>query len=94
MPKIGGIRTVGCLSCSDHAMVEFTLLRDIRQARSTIRKLNFRKASFQLCRELVNITPWESVLKGKGAEQVFKEGRCLRKISLGHKSSPSPDGGS
>jgi len=48
-------------------MVEFTLLRDIRQARSTIRKLNFRKASFQLVRELVNKTTWESVLKDKGA---------------------------
>jgi len=64
------------IACSDHAMVEFTCLRDIGQAKSKIRKLNFRKANFQLFGELVNKTLWESVLKDKGAEcswQIFKE---------------------
>ena len=39
--------------------------------------ITLRKAKFQLFRELVNKTPWETVLMGKGAEQswqVFKEG--------------------
>ena len=49
-------------------MMEFTCLRDIGQAKSKIRKLNFRKANFQLFGELVNKTLWESVLKDKGAE--------------------------
>ena len=49
-------------------MVGFTLLRDIRQAKSKIRMLNFRKANFQLFRELVNKTPWESVFKDKRVE--------------------------
>ncbi|KFQ22506.1 hypothetical protein N331_03272, partial [Merops nubicus] len=37
---------------------------------------NFRKANFQLFKELLNRTPWEAVLRDKGAEQswqVFKE---------------------
>jgi len=66
------IRTGGCLHCSDCAAVEFTLLI----LDSKIRKLNFRKANFQLCREVVNKTSWESVLKDKGAEQsreIFQE---------------------
>jgi len=54
---------------SDHATVEFMLQRDMRQAKSKIRMLNFGKSKFQLFRELVSKTPWEIVLMGKGAEQ-------------------------
>ena len=48
----------------------------MRQAKCKIRTLSFRKANFQPFRELVNKTPWETVLMGKGAEQswqIFKE---------------------
>lgn len=51
-------------------------MRDIRQTKSKIKKLNFRKAKFQLFRELLNKTPWESALKDKGAQQswqIFKK---------------------
>ena len=48
-------------------IAEFTLLRDTGQAKNKIRRLNFRKANFQLFKELVNNIPWESVLKDKGA---------------------------
>ena len=51
---------------------EFTVLRDMGQAKSKIRMLNFGKASFQLFKELVNKIPWESVLKGKGTEQSWQ----------------------
>ena len=50
-------------------MVEYTVLGDMGQTKSKIRMLNFRKAKFQLFRELVSKTPWEIVLMGKGAEQ-------------------------
>ncbi|KFQ78147.1 hypothetical protein N335_09061, partial [Phaethon lepturus] len=43
--------------------------RDLDQVKSKVRTLNFRKAKFQLFRELVNRTPWETVLTDKGAEQ-------------------------
>ena len=58
----GDIRIGGCLGCSYHAMVEFTLQRDMRQVKSKIRKLNFRSANFG---ELKNKIPWETVLMGK-----------------------------
>jgi len=51
-------------------------IRNIRHTESKIGKLNFRKAIFQLFRELVSKTPWESVLQDKGVEQswqIFKE---------------------
>ncbi|KGL92594.1 hypothetical protein N301_15996, partial [Charadrius vociferus] len=50
--------------------------RDMGQAKSKVRTLNFRKANFQLFKELVNRTPWETALRDKGAEQswhIFKD---------------------
>jgi len=49
--KIGG-----SMGCSDHSLVEFTLLRDMGKARSTLRTKNFRKANFQLFKELLRRT--------------------------------------
>ena len=56
--------------------MEFAVLRDMGQAKSKVRTLNFRKANFQLFKELVNRTPWETALRDKGAEQswqIFKD---------------------
>ena len=83
---IGDIRIGGCLGCSHHAVVQFKLLRDIRQAKSKLGKLPFRKANFQLFGELVNKTPWESLLKGKRAEQSWQ---IFKEAFLGHKHTPS-----
>ncbi|KFQ66130.1 hypothetical protein N335_00947, partial [Phaethon lepturus] len=50
--------------------------RDMAQAKSKVRTLNFRKANCQLFREFVNRTPWENALRDKGAEQswqIFKD---------------------
>ena len=58
---IGDIGMGGCWGCCDHAEVELTVLRDIRQRKSKMRKLNFRKGDFQIFRELANGAPWESV---------------------------------
>ncbi|KAK4818026.1 hypothetical protein QYF61_004150 [Mycteria americana] len=73
---ISDVKIGGSLGCSDHALVEFTVLRDMGQARSIVRTLNFRKANFQLFKELVSRTPWETVLRDKGPEQswqIFKD---------------------
>jgi len=37
------------------------------KTRSTVRTLNFRKADFQLFKEFVSRTPWETVLRDRGA---------------------------
>ncbi|GAB0209193.1 hypothetical protein GRJ2_003385000 [Grus japonensis] len=73
---MGEVKTGGSLGCSDHALVEFTVLRDMGQVKSKVRTLNFRKANFQLFKELVNRTLWETALRDKGAEQswqIFKD---------------------
>ncbi|KFR11850.1 hypothetical protein N306_05276, partial [Opisthocomus hoazin] len=46
--------------------------RDMGKARSIVRTLNFRKANFQLFKELVSRTPWETVLRDKDAEQSWQ----------------------
>jgi len=51
---ISDIRIGGCLGCSNHGMVEFKLLKDVRETKSKIRNFNFRIAKFQLFRELVS----------------------------------------
>jgi len=45
---------------------------DMGKTRSIVRTLNFRKANFQLFKELVNRTPWETVLSDTGAEQSWQ----------------------
>ncbi|PKU47054.1 nedd4-binding protein 2-like 2 [Limosa lapponica baueri] len=70
--QIGDIKIRGSLGCSDHALVEFTVLRDMSQARSKVRTLNFRKTKFQLFKKLVNRSPWETALRDKGAEQSWQ----------------------
>ncbi|KFP48026.1 hypothetical protein N323_07381, partial [Cathartes aura] len=49
--------------------------RDMGQAKSKVRTLNFRKANFQLFKELVNRTPWETALRDKEEQtwQIFKD---------------------
>ncbi|KFP65292.1 hypothetical protein N322_12895, partial [Cariama cristata] len=49
---------------------------DMGQAKSEVRTLNFRKANFQLFKDLVNRTPWETALRDNRAEQswqIFKD---------------------
>jgi len=73
---IGGVKTGGSLGCSDHALVEFTVLRDMGKVKTIVMTLNVRKAKFQLFEELVSRTPWEMVLRDRGAEQswqIFKD---------------------
>jgi len=54
---IGDVKPGGSLGCSDHALVEFSLLRDMGKTRSIVRTLNFRKANCQLFKELLSRTP-------------------------------------
>ncbi|PKU35646.1 egf-like repeat and discoidin i-like domain-containing protein 3 [Limosa lapponica baueri] len=73
---INDIQIGGSLGCSDHALVESGVLRDMGQAKSKVGTLNFRKANFQLFKALVNGTPWDTAFRDKGAEQswqIFKD---------------------
>jgi len=73
---IGDVKIGGSLGCSDHALVELMLLKEMGITKSIVRTLNFRRANFQLFKEIVRRTPWETVLRDRGTEQswqVFKD---------------------
>jgi len=61
--KIGG-----SLCCSDHALVEFMVLRDKGQVKSNVKTPNFRKANFQPLKQLVSMTSWETALRDRGEQ--------------------------
>ncbi|PKU44938.1 hypothetical protein llap_4751 [Limosa lapponica baueri] len=48
---ISDIKIGGSLGCSDHALVEFTVLTDMGQMKSKVRTLNLRKEKFRLFKE-------------------------------------------
>ena len=50
-------------------MVEFSILGEVRMGVSKTAALAFWMADFELFRTLVGRVPWESVLKGRGAQE-------------------------
>ena len=59
------------LGQSDHRIVEFSILGDVKRVTSKTTFLNFQRANFDLFRELVAQVPWESLLKGKGVQEAW-----------------------
>ena len=53
-------------------MVEFEILKNAGLAKSRVRTLCFRKANFQLLKELLSGIPQETVLRGMGTEQSWQ----------------------
>ena len=59
----------GSLGCSDHALVEFVIPRNVGLSRSRVRTLNFRRANFQPFKELLVM---KTVFRDKGTEQICR----------------------
>lgn len=51
------VKTGGSLGCSDHALVEFVILRNMSLAKSKVRTPNFQRAIFKLFKDLVDEIP-------------------------------------
>ena len=60
-----------CLGQSDHEIVEFYILGDVRRVTSKTAILNFKRVNFDLFRTLAARVPWESLLKGKGVQEAW-----------------------
>ncbi|GAB0204391.1 hypothetical protein GRJ2_002904700 [Grus japonensis] len=72
---VGDVTLKGGLGCSDHKMVEFRILRAARRVCSKLTTLNFRRADFDLFRDLLGRIPWDKALEGRGAQDswlIFK----------------------
>ncbi len=59
----------GHLELSDHEMIEFSIIGEVRRGISKTTTMDFRRADFGLFRTLVERVPWETVLKGKGVQE-------------------------
>jgi len=68
---VGDVKVGDCLGQSDHEIVEFSILGDVRRVTSKTAILNFQRADFDLFRMLVAQVPWESLLKGKGVQEAW-----------------------
>lgn len=96
---ISDTKTGGNLGCCEHALVEFVVQRDMGQAKRKFGTLDFRRAKFQLVKELVkripwswfllvNRNPWFSPRKlPSGTREQNRTGRTLRMLSIEHKNS-------
>lgn len=60
------------LGCSDHAVVEFAVLRQMGEEKSKGKTLNFREVNFQHFKEVINKKLWETALRDKDGEQRWK----------------------
>ena len=63
---VGDVKVGDYLRQSDHEIVEFSILGDVRRVTSKTAILNFQRADFDLFRTLVARVPQESLLTGKG----------------------------
>jgi len=75
-------RLPGLLWHSCDGAVKFTLLMGVKQTKSKIRTLCFKRINFQLSRELASKIPWNFSSRTR---EWSRTGRSLRKLSLGHK---------
>ena len=66
---IKDVNVGGSLGCSNHALVEFVILRDVDLAKGGVKTLNFGRANFKLFNGLLAKIPWDAVLKDKDVEE-------------------------
>jgi len=80
---VGDIKIGGSLGCSDHALVELTLLREMGIMKSIARTLNFRRANFQIFKGIEGLPGKRS----SGTGEQNRAGRSLRMYSTERRSS-------
>jgi len=84
---VDDVKAGDTLSCSDHEMVEFRILCGGSRVISRITTLDFRRANFDLFKELLGEIPWARALEGRGVQDA---GRCLNITSSMLRISESP----
>jgi len=62
------VKVGGSLGCSEHEMVEFRILSGGSRAISSITTLDFRRANFDLFKDLLGGIPWVKALEGGGVQ--------------------------
>ena len=73
---MGDVMVGGHFGHSDHEMIEFLIVREVRRGVSRTTTLGFQRDDFGLFRILVDRVLWQADLKGKEVQQdstLFKE---------------------
>jgi len=73
---VGDVVIGGHLGLSNHEMIEFTILGEVKRGASKTTTMVFQRADFGLFRMLVERVSWERGRKGKGVQEgwtLFKE---------------------
>ena len=65
---VSNVKLKGNLGCSDHKMVQFKILRASKTVLNKLATLDFRRADFELFRELLGRVTWEKALEGRGVQ--------------------------
>ena len=66
---VGDVTVVGRLGHSDHKMIEFLIIGEVRRGVSRTATLDLQRADFGLFRRLIGRVPWEAVPKGEGVQE-------------------------
>jgi len=72
----GDVKVKGSLGCCNYEMVELRILRGGRIVKNQLITLDFRRADFDLFRNLLDRVAWDQVLGGRGAQErwlIFKD---------------------
>jgi len=65
------VKAGGRLGCSDHEMVEFSILHGGSRVISRIKILDLRRTNFALFKELLGGIPWARALEGRGVHECW-----------------------
>ena len=66
---VGEVKVGGRLGCSDHEMIEFSILGETKRGVSKTATLDFRRANSDLFKRLIDKIPWEAALKDMGVQE-------------------------
>ncbi|RMC21758.1 hypothetical protein DUI87_02627 [Hirundo rustica rustica] len=66
---VGDVEVGGRLGHSDHEIIEFSIIGEIRRTINKISTLDFQRADFGLFKRLIQRVPWETVLENKGVQE-------------------------
>ena len=66
---VGGVVVRGCHGNSNHKMIEFSIIGEVRSGVRRTATLDIQRADFGLLKSLLNRVPSELVLKSRGVQE-------------------------
>lgn len=64
---VGAVKFKANFSCSDHKIIEFVIPRAVTRTHSRLTSLDFRRADFELLKDVLSRVPLDKALHRTGA---------------------------